>query len=705
MKRIDLKSRNFWIFIVVLLALLIRIWAALRLPVDFDEPIYVQAGIAYADLLKSGDIQGVIDYPENTEHPPLIKILYGGLVLLLGERAEWWLALLSSRMLSVLFGTLAVLMLALIDPLAGGLMAIQTLVVKYSGQAYLEALPLFASLLAVFALLRSSKVGDLWFWLSAIGFGMTAAGKYAYFPIFPVILYLYFWEKKYPWKHLGFFLLLSGFTFWVLNPAIWHDPLNRLISSIFFHQQYSQGAVVTSAGYNWYQPLLWVSRSWGYEWHPGVFFYFGFDGLIFLFALGGLRLVWEQRRWVVIWIATGMLLLLLWPTRWPQYTLVVLPAFCLSASVAIRYVYQWLLHLEDYYQWVTDMVPRPPRIVWIGAIVFVTILVIGWIGNMILISLNRAGWTNINSVISPLPHNTVYDIYSATDNRMVLGTEAGAVLWSQFDGNLLEGNWVIFDNQNSELPDNRVLSVFQDPEGTFYFGTNAGLASFDGSQWVIYDRQDFGLPADEVHAIAMDRHENLFIGTNAGVAVFSGNAWTSYTSETSPLLDNLIFAIAVEPTQNGDYVWFGTRGGINRFDVKSGDWEQFTFENSGIMGGGVSDLLFDSEGNLWIATIGGGISIWDGSSFKHYRISNSELPYNMVQVVFESEPGVYWIATSVPNSAGGLVSRYDNSTWVTYTPNRSGYSGAETVAVAQDDSGRLYFATLTAGVDIYDPNR
>jgi hypothetical protein len=36
-------------------------------------------------------------------------------------------------------------------------------------------------------------------------------------------------------------------------------------------------------------------------------------------------------------------------------------------------------------------------------------------------------------------------------------------------------------------------------------------------------------------------------------------------------------------------------------------------------------------------------------------------------------------------------------------PRRTGYSGAETMSIAQDHLGRLWFGTLSAGVDIYDP--
>jgi hypothetical protein len=196
------------------------VWAAWQLPVDFDEPIYLQAGYDYAERLSAGDWNGVIDYPGTSESPPLVKLLYGLVVLGLGPRASWETAMFASRLVSVAFGTLAVWLVALVDPLAGGLLAVQTLAVKYTGQAYLEALPQAMALLAVFALRRSQKERDGWFWLSAAALGLTAAGKYSYFPILVVILYVALDEKRYRMGGLTLYLGAAGLAFLAFDPAL-----------------------------------------------------------------------------------------------------------------------------------------------------------------------------------------------------------------------------------------------------------------------------------------------------------------------------------------------------------------------------------------------------------------------------------------------------------------------------------------------------
>ena len=192
-----IRSRRGAILIVGFIALVLWMWASFQLPLDYDEPVYLQNAFDYARFIRAGDLKAIIDYNRTLEHPPLTRLLHSLTILPLGNRFGWSEVLTFARLVSVIVDTLAVWVLALVDPLAGGLFAIQAYAVKYTSQAYLEAVLLFASLAALFAL-RFSKAGrDRLFWLSAIALVWTATGKFSYFPIFIVILYVYFVDKKY----------------------------------------------------------------------------------------------------------------------------------------------------------------------------------------------------------------------------------------------------------------------------------------------------------------------------------------------------------------------------------------------------------------------------------------------------------------------------------------------------------------------------
>ena len=147
-----------------------RLFAAQRLDVDYDEPVYLSAAVSYANYMRAGDLK-MLAWNEHTyEHPALYKILYG-VVLLTQQPLErvpesdlprqapiasteagaWNIA---DRYLSAACGTLAVLALGLMNPLAGLFLGVDTLSVKYTSEVYLEALPMLSSLLCALAYSR-----------------------------------------------------------------------------------------------------------------------------------------------------------------------------------------------------------------------------------------------------------------------------------------------------------------------------------------------------------------------------------------------------------------------------------------------------------------------------------------------------------------------------------------------------------------------
>lgn len=716
-----MSQRRRWGYLlaVVLVALLLRAWAVLRLPVDYDEPVYLEAGLHYARALRTGDLGAVVDYAENREHPALVKVLYGLALLPLGPEPGRTLAGLAARSVSALFGVLAVLLLGLAGgPLAGGLLAVHTMAVKYTGQVYLEALPMLTSLAAVLALVRVRPAGarpvrQPLFWLSALALGATAAGKFTYLPVLFPLLYLAVWEKRIRWPALVLYGAVALGAFWLLNPTLWHDPLARLADSLFFHARYSQGARVEAAGLPWYQPLYWISRSPPSLWHPEVFIYPAVDGLIFLLTLPGLYLAWRQRRWVVVWIAGGLAFLLLWPTKWPQYTLMLTPALCLAASSTLERAYRWLREQETYYTWLQQMLPRPPLAFWI--ILALTLVAVGavYTSATLELTLGRIGWSHLTTEGTLLPSSTVYAVLAGPDEQMILGTDRGAAIWSPPPATDLPDRWLVFTDDNSGLPEGqRVRALARDRENHLWFGAGPAVARYDGgegaSAWQTFWYRDMGLRQGIVQALAVGSDGRLWVGTSTGAAVFDGQAWTSYTAARSGLVDDDVLSLAVQAPppgeSDGDWIWFGTRTGVERLDTASGQWTLYD-EPFDPEWGGVVSLLVDSGGRLWAGTIGGGLGVWDGAAWQFYRTSNSDIPFNTVQALAEVEPDVLWAGAAPPTEVGGVLAEFDGETWRTYTPRNSGFSGAEPLAIAQDAEGRWWIGTRTAGVDIYQPDQ
>lgn len=163
--------------------------------------------------------------------------------------------------------------------------------------------------------------------------------------------------------------------------------------------------------------------------------------------------------------------------------------------------------------------------------------------------------------------------------------------------------------------------------------------------------------------------------------------------------------IDVEQGMNSSYIWdieedkwgnlwFATDGGgVSRYDGKS--FKHFT-ETEGLCGNYVRSILEDHKGNLWFATISG-ISKYDGVNFTNYTTKEG-LKHNSVWSLMEDKTGNIWLSTY-----GGGISKFDGKSFTHFTTEQ-GLSGNNIWTVREDKSGNLWFGSNGGGVTKYDGN-
>jgi ABC-type sugar transport system permease subunit len=362
------------VVLIVLLAWTLRWRAVTMLPGDYDEDDYLRAAQQYAALLRTGDWQGFTETNYRPEHPPLAKIVFGFSLLsapeapLLPDRPttaqpDKFLPkeqLRAARTSGAMLGTLTVALLALVNPLAGLFLAVHGMTIKYVDQVMLEALPALTSLVMVLAYQKSR--GDAlrrpyWLVFSAVFLGLTAASKYLYCAVGIAILVDWYLDYcrgdalRRPYRAMLLWGLLAIAVFFAANPYLWPDPIGRLKESVFYHVGYSSGASeVQQANFPVWQPLVWLNTS-PYSWHEGVFL-LGLDPLIALFAAFGLVRLWRKERVYALWLGLGLFFLLLWPTKWPQYILMLTVPLSLAAAhgvlaLIIQPIQNWWAAVTD----------------------------------------------------------------------------------------------------------------------------------------------------------------------------------------------------------------------------------------------------------------------------------------------------------------------------------------------------------------------
>ncbi len=350
-----------WIAVVaaVTLAIGLRWRAVQRLPIDFDEDDYLRAGQQYAAGLQQGDWSVFTQENYRTEHPPLHKIVYGLAIAplpvapLVPDRPTTadpagllpQPHLRYARSAAALFGVLEVAALAMLSPLAGLWLAVNTWTVKYTSQVMLEAVPSFTSLAMVLAYVRSDGRRRGWLALSAVMFGLTVAAKYPY-GLAAVAVALHWLGRTWPgrWEAraaarwlapVAAWGALAVAVFFLANPYLWPDPLNRLRDSVLYHGDYAQSEAVRRAGFPMWQPLGWLTMN--VPWHPGVIVVL-LDLPIALLAFAGLRRAWEHQRPFAIWFGLVLAFLLVWSTKWPQYILMLTAPLSVLAAEGFRAV-------------------------------------------------------------------------------------------------------------------------------------------------------------------------------------------------------------------------------------------------------------------------------------------------------------------------------------------------------------------------------
>jgi len=341
---------------VIALAWVIRWHALTTLNVDYDEDDYLRAGQEYAQLMRAGDWGGFQDVNYRPEHPPLGKIMVGISIVNLPETIlvpdrpstaspNVYLPrnqLKNGRIANAIFGTLTAGLLAVVDPVAGIMLAIHSFTVKYVSQIMLEALPAFFSLGSVLMyLLYRKKFQIVWLVLSAFLLGFTAASKYLY--CVAGIAILLDWlvsiisEQRFR-KEFPKILLWGGIAvavFFAADPYLWPNPIERLKESILFHSIYSTSAEeVQNAGFPVWQPFYWLFST-PKVWQPEAI-WIALDPLIAILAIFGMKRLWRKHRVMVIWIAVALIFLLFWPTKWPQYIVILTAPLCLAASQGLN---------------------------------------------------------------------------------------------------------------------------------------------------------------------------------------------------------------------------------------------------------------------------------------------------------------------------------------------------------------------------------
>jgi len=176
--------------------------------------------------------------------------------------------------------------------------------------------------------------------------------------------------------------------------------------------------------------------------------------------------------------------------------------------------------------------------------------------------------------------------------------------------------------------------------------------------------KQYATQSDPVRTMAMDG-DDLWMGTMKGIIRFNPKKGEHqiYTPKNTEggFIARAVYILSVDSKGNK---WVGTYGGgLSRFDGKT--WKRYS-KDDGLGDNWVYDIEYDRDGKMWVATWDG-VSVFDGERFKTYRVADG-LPDKWVYSIALDRDGVFWFGTE------GGISRFDGKTWTTYS-HKNGIGG------------------------------
>jgi len=160
---------------------------------------------------------------------------------------------------------------------------------------------------------------------------------------------------------------------------------------------------------------------------------------------------------------------------------------------------------------------------------------------------------------------------------------------------------------------------------------------------------------------------------------------------------------------NQEFMWFGTKNGLNKYDGIEMTTYRYDPENSNSLGDNYAwNIHNGSDGTLWIATWGGGLSHFNPrlATFTNYQYDDTNphsIGSDLVWSVYEDRQGRIWVT---PDGDGLNLFDPKTKTFSHYrhdpnNPNSLSYDNATTMT--EDSQGILWIGTYGGGLNKFDP--
>lgn len=276
-----------------------------------------------------------------------------------------------------------------------------------------------------------------------------------------------------------------------------------------------------------------------------------------------------------------------------------------------------------------------------------SLLLVGTFDRAYIANLRERKLKNIFEKRPDIQRVQIHSFIAQNDNVFLIGTETGIYIYNIEAGTVEHAEKEL--NNPYSLSDNAVHSFYKDREGSIWVGTFFGGINFFSDQYnnfkkYIPNAGKNSISGNLVHEICKDKYGNMWVGTEDEglnkIDAITGKV-TNYRADGkkgSIAYDNVHGLAACD-----DELWIGTlEHGLDVMDIKTGKVIRHydnAPERHGLNGNFIVSIYKTKENEILIST-------WSGL-FRYDRKNDRFVPYleSQVQTVRESSDGNLWAAT------------------------------------------------------------
>ncbi len=320
-------------------------------------------------------------------------------------------------------------------------------------------------------------------------------------------------------------------------------------------------------------------------------------------------------------------------------------------------------------------------------------------------------------------------------DQVWVGTSGGVIRYD-----IHSNDYKLYDVKNGSLVSNGVFHVSKF-RGKIMVGTyGGGLSVYDPAtdSWKNYNIPA-GLADQFVYDVAEDRNGDLWIATWSGANRIKGGnlddaaSWETFTvaNTNGGLPNDWVYGIDIGKTGE---IWLATEGGLARY--KDGTWVNWDHEDGlgakyeevkddiaftndpartsrhharqkeeqglgdvkvGFNPNYIVSMAVDEDGVVWAGTWGGGLSRFDGKTWKTYTVKDG-LPGNHIFMLHKNRGGPLWIGTN----KGLARFRPDGNGFITLT-KADGLFANNVFSLAEASDGSLWVGSFGGVARIFNP--